>query len=187
MSITAHNWVWTLTDVRLKSADRLVLLAYATHCPSAVKDPAEQYARPSVSTIADMCGLNRRQVQRVIRKLETLGLLEAVGRYPLHGGGHVVCYRLPVDKPVDGAAPAPHRGAARAPQRGAVPVVARGGLSGRNGAAPAPPESLYESLGIVTRARAHAREDDDTTRAQPDRVTEQMRQLTDHWRRKHGR
>jgi hypothetical protein len=87
---------------------RTVLLALALHADH------RGHARPSVTTLAEWAGLDRRHTQTALRELQAAGELECVWRSPR---GRPSEYRIVVD--LDGNPTAPHtarsNGSATAP------------------------------------------------------------------------
>ncbi|MBI2800113.1 MAG: helix-turn-helix domain-containing protein [Gammaproteobacteria bacterium] len=67
MNESAIAWAWRQPAV---ATDKLVLLALAT----VVNNHGE--ATPTLATLATMCGITRRSVQRTLRKLFAVGLIE---------------------------------------------------------------------------------------------------------------
>lgn len=70
MSVRATTWVWDHS--RAEGNDRLVALAIADQA-SIHNDDTVHTCWPSVTTLAEMCLLSKRTVQRSIRTLEGLG------------------------------------------------------------------------------------------------------------------
>ena len=108
---------------------KTVLMALA-----AFADPNTLTCWPAVSTLAKGLMLDRRTIQRALRRLEDCGLLKGLGRV----GGRSEKYQIVIDAQ---AAPAPH--AAPTPQ--AAPGSHRGGTSAAPHAAPAPPKESGKS------------------------------------------
>lgn len=107
-------------------------------------------AWPSVATLADVLGVDRRTVQRHLRALEAEGFVRAVGPRP-HGrmDRRPVTYALVLER--GGATVTPLR-------HGAAQVARRGGTGCTNGAAPTPPELALRTTHEQARAYEVARE-----------------------------
>lgn len=87
-SLEALTWAGQQRTYR--PADRLVLLEYAFHA-----NHKTFVAFPSVATIADRSGLDRKTIMASVARLVSFGLLEDTGRRAGHCG-RVTVYRLTV-------------------------------------------------------------------------------------------
>lgn len=137
MSHEAVSWVLNVSPT--KGTEKLLLVGIASHA-----DQRGENAWPGIDTLARYCGVDRRNVQRAIRKLADDGRLivedQAGGsrdqrgdrrpnRYTIVGAGAWFDgMASPSPRDVDGVA-APHE---------------RGGAGARNGVAPPPPEQSLE-------------------------------------------
>jgi len=72
MSVKAITWAWRQ---KLPATEKLVLLALADH-----SNDEDFRAWPSLSHLADKCGLHRRSVIRLLAELETAGYLHRENR-----------------------------------------------------------------------------------------------------------
>lgn len=88
MSLKASRWVWEHSTSA--GLDRLVLLAIADHA-----DEFGGSAWPSLTRLAEMCGMSRRSVIRSVERLVESGELERVRRGGRSGrGGMSNGYRI---------------------------------------------------------------------------------------------
>jgi hypothetical protein len=89
MSAKLMGQVWELD---LPHGEQLVMLALADHG----EDDGSQIF-PSVDRLAWKTGYKTRQVQNILRALESRGLIEKVA-YPLGGRGHATEYKMNIEK-----------------------------------------------------------------------------------------
>lgn len=136
MSVYVIQEVWDLSTA--KGTDLLMLLALADNA-----DQERRLAWPSVDLLAKKARIDRRNVQRCLRRLEEAGEIVLVRP----GGRTADGYRAAVYRITPGQGrPADSGGADAAPPNGpgAAPVAPRGGAHGQSGVAPAPPQPSVE-------------------------------------------
>lgn len=145
MSVEAISWV--LNHSPVTGTDKVILIGLANHADSAGHD-----AWPALATLARYANLDRRNVQRALRRLESGGHIAVETQ---EGGDHRTRddrrtnrYRIIMQRGGVDATPPPSEPVDNPPRGGAdaMASVARGGADGANGAALAPPEPSLEPL-----------------------------------------
>ena len=118
MSVRIMGGVW---DLDLDPPKKFVLLAMADHA-----DHDGRKCHPSVRLVAHKTGYSERQVQYIVRELETLGILEV--EQPGGGRGNPTHYRIVLENGAKTAPFMPEKGADIAPitaQKGAIQAEER--------------------------------------------------------------
>jgi len=90
MSIRIMTAVWDAQ--RYKAGTLLVLLAMADYA-----NDEDHTCHPSVGRLAQKSRLSRRQVQRIMERLKTDGVITPVGEHPVRNGSPIVVYRIEAD------------------------------------------------------------------------------------------
>lgn len=114
MSIDAYRAVWSIREqVPLTATELLVALAIADHVP-----PGGSEAFPGLDRLGTMTGLDRRTIQRTLRRLESGAILTRIERSE-GGRGRRTVFRLDIakggaDAAVSSDADAPNGGAGTA-------------------------------------------------------------------------
>ena len=77
---------------RYEAGTLLVLLAMADYA-----NDEDRTCHPSIGRLADKSRLSRRQVQRIMDRLKTDGVITPVGEHPVRNGSPIVVYRIETD------------------------------------------------------------------------------------------
>lgn len=90
MSIRIMTAVWDAQ--RYEAGTLLVLLAMADYA-----NDEDRTCHPSLGRLAEKSRLSRRQVQRIMDRLKTDGVITPVGEHPVRNGSPIIIYRINTD------------------------------------------------------------------------------------------